>query len=932
MNARDHGPPPSAHPRPPPRALHYSHQPHPFQPRAPTPPLPPEILFGLFLFVTALIYLVGLSWPAVLLHPIHSLHSILELMSYKFQSLREKIGQSGLGVDPDAWDKFGRGIRGDDDDGEGTDADADGGHAIKIGRTYRELKVANAEAGGSRGQYYPGLLNAAGNLCFLNATLQSMASTPHLLTYLHRTTSLALTLSPSLPTPVASSLLTTLTLLNTPHTRPTPPLRPLALLTALAASSPLRRRLLASGDQQDANELWGMIREAIDEELARVEKERAKGAEGGGLAELLGLRNERGGGGRKGKEVKDPFLHLVSQKVRCMACRYTRDVRHSGEFHVILVVPPVLSCSIYDLLSEYTKMDLLSDYNCRKCSLLATRDKLVAQRDRLALAAPTTSSSSPSASPSPSPTPNPFDLPPSATPPVMTQSRKDRRKKVQKLVDKVSAAIAAGDFERELGDDVKVERVEGPAGKLVRFARTPEILTFHMNRSSHFGRTGGAVKNSCQVAFPEWLDFAPYCDYASPPSSLSSGQEPEEKDKGPERKRDLYRLSSLVVHYGSHSFGHYVAFRRRPVDPSRSLIPLRPILIRPSFLSLSLSLSLAFSLPTRMIRHPIVLAGMNVAAGPDLAAAVSNAGGLGVIGGVGYTPSFLRQQIRDLKDGLVDKSAPFGVDLLIPQVGGGARKTNKDYTGGKLGELVDICIEEKAALFVCAVGVPPAWVCDKFHAAGIPVANMVGAPKHCARALERGVDIIIPQGSEGGGHTGDVPSAILTPACVDAVKGKKSPLTGDPIIVIAAGGIHDGKGLAAALASGAAGVWVGTRFVCAEEAGATKNHQDQIIASDHNGTIRTLIYTGRPVRVMKTPFVMDWENNRAAEILEITNRGELPISTGDPDDVPEFHPTGAVAAMIKSVEPAKTIIDGMVSSAVEELTRAACYIRPGAKL
>ena len=105
------------------------------------------------------------------------------------------------------------------------------------------------------------------------------------------------------------------------------------------------------------------------------------------------------------------------------------------------------------------------------------------------------------------------------------------------------------------------------------------------------------------------------------------------------------------------------------------------------------------------IKHPILLAGMNVAAGPELAAAVTNAGGMGVIGGVGYTPKFLREQIQAIKDGLNDKSAPFGVDLLLPQVGGNARKTNKDYTGGKLAELIDIIVESGAKMFVCAVGV-----------------------------------------------------------------------------------------------------------------------------------------------------------------------------------------------------------------------------------
>ncbi|KAG8984158.1 hypothetical protein FRB90_005511, partial [Tulasnella sp. 427] len=191
------------------------------------------------------------------------------------------------------------------------------------------------------------------------------------------------------------------------------------------------------------------------------------------------------------------------------------------------------------------------------------------------------------------------------------------------------------------------------------------------------------------------------------------------------------------------------------------------------------------------IQHPILLAGMNVAAGPELAAAVTNAGGLGVIGGVGYTPKMLRSQIKALKADLKDPNAPFGVDLLLPQVGGSARKTNYDYTKGQLPELIDVIIEEKASLFVCAIGVPPKEAVDKLHSAGIPVMNMVGHPKHVGKALEAGVDLICAQGSEGGGHTGDIPTSLLIPACVDAVKGKKSSLTGGPIHVIAAGGIFD---------------------------------------------------------------------------------------------------------------------------------------------
>jgi len=327
------------------------------------------------------------------------------------------------------------------------------------------------------------------------------------------------------------------------------------------------------------------------------------------------------------------------------------------------------------------------------------------------------------------------------------------------------------------------------------------------------------------------------------------------------------------------------------------------------------------------IQHPILLAGMNVAAGPALAAAVTNAGGMGVIGGVGYKPAMLRRVITDLKKDLKDKNAPFGVDLLLPQVGGNARKTNYDYTQNTLPELIDIIIEEKAALFVSAVGAPPREVVDRLHKAGIPVAGIVGAPKHAEKSLAAGVDIIIAQGGEGGGHTGDIPTSILLPTIVDLVRGKKSPLTGEDVIVIGAGGIYNGRGLASALTYGAHGVWVGTRFVASEESGAPKKHKQVILDSTHTSDVRTLIYTGRPLRLYKTPYIMDWES-RPEEIKKLTSQGIIPVIKDIENDddkgtkmkaALERWLLGQAAAVIHDIKPAKVIIDDMISEAVDSL-------------
>jgi len=337
------------------------------------------------------------------------------------------------------------------------------------------------------------------------------------------------------------------------------------------------------------------------------------------------------------------------------------------------------------------------------------------------------------------------------------------------------------------------------------------------------------------------------------------------------------------------------------------------------------------------IKHPILLAGMNVAAGPELAAAVTNAGGLGVIGGVGYTPNVLRQQIKALKKDLKDPNAPFGVDLLLPQVGGSARKTNHDYTRGQLPGLIDVIIEEKTRLFVSAVGVPPREVVDKLHEAGILIMNMIGHPKHAKKALDAGADLICAQAGEGGGHTGDISASILIPAVVDAVKGRTSPLTGQPIWVVGAGAVYDGRGLAANLVYGAQAVWVGTRFVASEEAGATRAHKAALLSADHGDVARTVIYTGRPLRVRRTPYVDDWEHNRQAEIKELTAKGIIP-NEHEVNKHPEksiqavTFLMGDVAALIKDVLPAQTIVDNMVNDAAKILQDRSKLVRVKTKL
>ncbi|KAK4243559.1 2-nitropropane dioxygenase [Corynascus novoguineensis] len=338
---------------------------------------------------------------------------------------------------------------------------------------------------------------------------------------------------------------------------------------------------------------------------------------------------------------------------------------------------------------------------------------------------------------------------------------------------------------------------------------------------------------------------------------------------------------------------------------------------------------------TRLLgmKHPIISAGMYIAGGPELVAAVSNAGGLGVIGGLYFTPDELRTTIQEVTTRLKDPTLPFGVNLLLPQVGGSARKTNWDYTKGKLDELIDIVIGSGARLFVSAVGVAPKDVVDKLHANGIFYMNLVGHPKHVAKACAAGADIICAQGSEAGGHIGEIPTSILLPACADLVKKYKSPLTGQPVQLIAAGGICDGRGIAASFMYGASAVWIGTRFVTAKESSALEESKRLIVEAGFDSTIVSTIWTGRPLRAAATCYIRNWEHDRRNELQKLLSKGIIPMDHevdafrdvgGLPEEVAKqsvMRPMGMASGLInKGGQSAAEIIKEMVAEAVERLS------------
>ena len=345
------------------------------------------------------------------------------------------------------------------------------------------------------------------------------------------------------------------------------------------------------------------------------------------------------------------------------------------------------------------------------------------------------------------------------------------------------------------------------------------------------------------------------------------------------------------------------------------------------------------------LQHPIMLAGMGQTSGAPLAAAVSNAGGLGVIGGVGYTPAMLKEMIAELKANLRSPDLPFGVDILIPQVGGSARKTNYDYTKGKLSELVDVIIDGGAKVFVSAVGIPPVFVIEKLHKAGVLYMNMIGHPKHVLKCCEAGADLICAQGGEAGGHTGDVATSILIPACADICRRYRSPVTGQPVGLVAAGGIADGRGIAAALMLGAGAVWIGTRFVTAVESGAPEVAKKAIIDAGFDSTIKSTIWTGRPLRALKTEYVRKWEEERQVELKALQDQGILALEheldrlakenklTEEIEDQSTVRPMGMVAGLVnKPGQTGKEIVEEMAREAYECLKGAQNLVSPQAKL
>ncbi len=363
------------------------------------------------------------------------------------------------------------------------------------------------------------------------------------------------------------------------------------------------------------------------------------------------------------------------------------------------------------------------------------------------------------------------------------------------------------------------------------------------------------------------------------------------------------------------------------------------------------------------IDYPILLAGMGGASTPELAAAVSNAGGLGVMGAASLGPGMLREWIARCRD-LTDK--PFGVDTLLPaSVRRGThlkRPANgplpedllpeyRDFARAFLAEegiaeappaavwpqqdgpapfskeffeaQMEVVIEEAVPVYASGLGSPAAWL-PRLREKGTKVLAVIGTVRHARQLLPDGLDALVAQGHDGGGHNSPVGAMALIPQVVDAVEGR--------VPVLGAGGIADGRGVAAAMMLGADGAWVGSAFLASEEAGIEPGQKQAIVEASEEGTTVSRAVTGKPARIIRSKWTELWARDPEREPLPMPFQGQLsrPVMVaanlaGRADVNPGF--AGQGIGMIRAVRPAAEIVADLVAGA-----EAALRTRAGAAL
>ena len=360
------------------------------------------------------------------------------------------------------------------------------------------------------------------------------------------------------------------------------------------------------------------------------------------------------------------------------------------------------------------------------------------------------------------------------------------------------------------------------------------------------------------------------------------------------------------------------------------------------------------------IQYPIVLAGMGGASVPRLAAAVSNAGGLGVLGAAACSPEELREWIREVRS-LTDK--PFGVDTLLPAsvrrdptdaAGAGKpsalelvsdyqafadefmrqegltkiarprREPNANDQSGPMffskeffEEQMEVVVEEKVPVYAAGLGNPGPWM-ERMRENGTKVMAVIGSVKHALQVAAAGVDVVVAQGHDGGGHNSLIGTMALIPQVVDAMGGR--------VPVLGAGGIADGRGVAAAMMLGADGAWVGTAFLATDEAGIQQFQKEILVESGDADTVVSRSVTGKPARLVrnkwaqawldadKQPLPMPFQSMIAGPVLAAASHDQRK------DIAPGF--AGQGLGLIKAIRPAREVLNDLVSGAEQALAGA----------
>ena len=349
----------------------------------------------------------------------------------------------------------------------------------------------------------------------------------------------------------------------------------------------------------------------------------------------------------------------------------------------------------------------------------------------------------------------------------------------------------------------------------------------------------------------------------------------------------------------------------------------------------------------------------------DVVAAVSNAGGFGVLGAVAHTPEQLEVDLSWIEEQTGGR--PYGVDLLLPQKyagsdeGGLSRdrllsllpaeqqqfvdaileryqvpalpEDDGSAAGRRVisvspqgyGPLLDVAFSHRIGLIASALGPPPPTLVERAHGAGVAVAALAGTPAHAGRHAAAGVDIVVAQGTEAGGHTGQISTMVLVPEVVDAVA---------PVPVVAAGGIASGRQIAAAMALGAAGVWCGSVWLTTEEAETHPTVKQKFLTATSADTVRSRSLTGKPARMLRTAWTDAWEDPEApaplamplqsilvAEAQARIARSSPRAGSGAAELATYF--VGQVVGRMDRIRPARQVVLDMVTEYAEVAARFA---------